>query len=96
MASYWYGACICHRPEVARVTQRSIEILIGRLLTDEAFREAFLNNTRGTLQIFCEAGHDLTPLEISAFLATPRDLWGEVAEEIDPRLQKADLGKERS
>jgi len=78
------------------VTQRSIEILIGRLLTDEAFREAFLNNPRGALQIFREAGHELTPLEVSAFLATPRDLWSEVAEEIDPRLQKADLGKERS
>ena len=78
------------------MTQRSIEILIGRLLTDEAFREAFLNNPRGTLQTFCEAGYELTPLEISAFLATPRQLWSEVAEEIDPRLQKADLGKERS
>jgi len=78
------------------VAQRSIEILIGRLLTDEAFRGAFLNNPGGTLQTFCEAGHELTPLEISAFLATPQDLWSEVAEEIDPRLQKADLGKERS
>ena len=78
------------------MAHRSIEILIGRLLTDEAFREAFLNNPRGTLKTFCEAGYELTPLEVSAFLATPRDLWSEVAEEIDPRLQKADLGKERS
>ena len=96
MASYWYGACICHPRKVVRVAQRSIEILIGRLLTDEAFRGAFLNNPWGTLQTFCEAGHELTPLEISAFLATPQDLWSELAEEIDPRLQKADLGKERS
>lgn len=77
------------------MAQRSIEILIGRLLTDEAFREAFLKNASHALQIFCEAGHELTPLEISAFLATPQDLWSDVAEEIDPRLQKANLGKEK-
>ena len=78
------------------MAQRSIEILIGRLLTDEAFREAFLNNPWSTLKNFCEAGHELTPLEISAFLATPQDLWSEVAAEIDPRLQKANMAKERS
>jgi len=81
--------------KAVRVAHRSIEILIGRLLTDEAFREAFLKNASGTLQIFCEAGHELTLLEISAVLATPQDLWSDVAEEIDPRLQKANLGKER-
>ena len=78
------------------MAQRSIEILIGRLLTDEAFREAFHKNASRTLEIFCETGHELTPLEISALLATPQDLWSEVAEEIDPRLQKANLGRETS
>ena len=76
------------------MAQRSIEILIGRLLTDEAFRQAFLKNAARTLQIFCETGHELTPLEISALLTTPPELWSEVAEEIDPRLQKANLEKE--
>lgn len=78
------------------MAQRSIEILIGRLLTDEAFREAFLKNSSRALQTFCETGHELTPLEISALLATPSELWSEVAEEIDPRLQKANLGRETS
>jgi len=96
MASYLVWSLHLSPRKVVRVAQRSIEILIGRLLTDEAFRGAFLNHPSGTLQIFCEAGHELTPLEISAFLATPRDLWSEAAEKIDPRLQKADLGKERS
>ena len=77
------------------MTQRSIEILIGRLVTDEAFREVFLNNASRALDKFCEAGHELTPLEIAALLATPSELWSEVAEEIDPRLQKANLAKER-
>ena len=71
------------------MAQRSIEILIGRLLTDEALREEFLMNTSRALQMFCEAGHELTPVEISALLAIPSDLWPEVAKQIDPRLQKA-------
>lgn len=77
------------------MAQRSIEILIGMLLTDEAFRDEFLRNGSRALLMFCEAGHKLTPVEISALLATPADLWSEVAEKIDPRLQKANLEKER-
>lgn len=71
------------------MAQRSIEMVIGRLLTDEAFREEFVKSPSSALQIFCEAGHELTPVEISALLAMPFDLWCEVAEAIDPRLQKA-------
>ena len=71
------------------MAQRSVEILIGRLATDEALREAYLNNASRALEMFCEAGHELTPLEISALLTTPSDLWSEVAKRINPRLQKA-------
>jgi hypothetical protein len=80
---------------VVKVAQRSIEILIGKLITDEAFRKAFLANRYLALEIFGESGHELTPLEIGALLATPPKFWKEVAEQIDPRLQKADLAKER-
>ena len=71
------------------MAQRSVEILIGRLVTDEALREAYLNSASRALEMFCGAGHELTPLEISALLTTPSDLWGEVAKKINPRLQKA-------
>jgi hypothetical protein len=70
------------------VAQRSIEILIGRLVTDEAFRSAFQRNATATLAGFTESGHDLTVLEVTALRATPHDLWERVAEQIDPRLQK--------
>jgi hypothetical protein len=78
------------------VAQRSVEILIGKLLTDEAFREVFLVNPSTALQIFCETGHQLMPLEIAAVIATPPSLWKEAAREIDPRIQKANLSKERA
>jgi hypothetical protein len=71
------------------VAQRSIEILIGRLITDEAFRSAFCRNALTTLTGFMESGYELTALEITALRATPADVWGRVAEQIDPRLQKA-------
>jgi hypothetical protein len=70
------------------VAQRSIEILIGRLITDEAFRSAFRRNTATALCGFMESGYDLTLLEITALRATPVDLWARVAEHVDPRLQK--------
>jgi hypothetical protein len=76
------------------VAQRSIEILIGRLVSDEAFRSAFRSATTATLAGFVESGHDLTALEIAALRATPLDVWERAAEEIDPRLQKASFRKD--
>jgi hypothetical protein len=73
------------------VAQRSIEILIGRLVTDEAFRSAFRADAPATLIRFAESGYDLTALEIAAMRATPPDVWERAAEHIDPRLQKASL-----
>ena len=71
------------------MAQRSIEILIGRLVTDEAFRSAFRADAVTTLTGFVESGYDLTPLEIAALRATPADVWERVAERVHPRLQKA-------
>lgn len=70
------------------MAQRSIEILIGRLITDEAFRSAFQKNAETTLTEFVESGYDLTSVEIAALCLTPPDLWEQVAEQIDPRLEK--------
>ncbi|KAB2969043.1 MAG: hypothetical protein F9K18_01935 [Thermoanaerobaculia bacterium] len=73
------------------MTQRSIEILIGRLMTNEPFRLAFRRDARTTLTNFVESGHDLTPVEVAALRATPIGVWEQVAREIDPRLQEASL-----
>jgi len=73
------------------MAQRSIEVLVGRLVTDEAFRIAFLENHAGTLRGFIESGHELTDLEIAAVSQTRQDLWVLVADQIDPRLQKANF-----
>lgn len=73
------------------MSQRSIEILIGRLITDEAFRDAFVMNRSAALQQFQDKGHELTRVEIDAVLAVSPEWWGDAGAELDPRLQKANL-----
>jgi hypothetical protein len=73
------------------VAQRNVEIVIGRLITDEAFRMAFLEDSSMALTRFMESGYDLTALEVAALQATDAGVWAQAAEEIDPRLQKVSL-----
>ena len=73
------------------MAQRSIEILIGRLITNEAFRATFLGDGVTALIRFMDAGYELTSVEIAAMRDTPADVWEQAAERIDPRLQQASL-----
>jgi hypothetical protein len=76
------------------VTQRNIEIVIGRLLTDEAFRESFQDDPERALRALVERGTHLTEAEIAALVSIDSELWPLVADRIDPRLQKARLTSE--
>lgn len=69
--------------------QRSIEILIGRLITDEDFRRAFQSDPVGTLSLAENWGLALSPYEIRVLLSTDQGLWDRIADELDSRLQKA-------
>ncbi len=73
------------------MSQRSIELVVGRLVTDEAFREAFSRDPRQTLDELMAQGMPLTDAEVRALLGTHIALWARMADEIDPRLQKASL-----
>lgn len=73
------------------MTQRSIEMVIGRLSTDEEFRRRFSSDPHQALVDLLELGTHLTQTEIAALVATDLALWDRVAEQIDPRLQKASL-----
>ena len=74
-----------------KVAQRSIELFIGRLITDEGFRDAFVLNPGAAIRLFVDAGSELTIVEIAALLGTRADFWERVADQVDPRLQKACL-----
>src|SRR2546427_6521716 len=71
------------------MTQQSVEILIGKLLTDEELREAFEQNPQGVLVWLLRQGLQLSRLEMEALQSIkPSDLNG-LADMIDRRLQKA-------
>jgi hypothetical protein len=74
------------------MSQRNVELLIGRLVTDEAFRVMFIRDPAATLAQFIEWGYELTRLEMAALEATDPGLWTRTAEQIDARLQKVSLG----
>ena len=70
------------------MAQRNVEIVIGRLMTDEALRMAFFADPVMALTRFIESGYDLTALEVAALRATDAGVWVQAAKKIDPRLQK--------
>jgi hypothetical protein len=78
------------------VAQRIVEMLIGRLITDEQFRTEFINDPERTLRVLCDRGYDLSKTEIAALVNTDPTLWARTADDIDPRLQKASLTNEVS
>jgi hypothetical protein len=77
--------------KAAKVTQRNVELVIGRLVTDEAFRARFIRDPAATLIEFVEHGYELTPVEAAALEAIDPRVWTRTAQHIDPRLQKVAL-----
>jgi hypothetical protein len=71
--------------------QRHIELIIGRLVTDEGFRRSFQRDPQQALVDAEKWGLTLSPVEVAALLATDRSLWDRIARELDARLQKASL-----
>lgn len=73
------------------MSQRIVELLIGRLITDELFRTEFVQDPEKVLLALCDVGFELSRTEIAALVNTDRTLWARTAEAVDPRLQKASL-----
>lgn len=76
------------------MAQRIIEMLIGRLITDEEFRSDFLRDPERTLVELSERGLELSRIEVAALLNTDPELWARTADALDPRLQKVSLKNE--
>jgi hypothetical protein len=73
------------------MSQRSVEQVIGKLVTDEALRRRFVKDAAGTLGELHRSGLELNGCELQALLALDPALLSRFAEAIDPRLQKSDL-----
>ena len=77
------------------MAQRIVEMVIGRLITDEEFRARFSNDPATTLVALCDLGFELSRTEIAALVNTNRSIWQTAADALDPRLQKASLDNAR-
>jgi hypothetical protein len=76
------------------MSHRNVEILIGRLLTDEDLRRRFTRDPRTTLDEFCQQGWELTSCEIDALLSPDASIWADMARRIPSRLQRCSLRSE--
>jgi hypothetical protein len=73
------------------MAHKTVQFIIGRILTDEELREKFLVAPVETLSAFRESGLELTGAEIEALAATDRELWRSGVDWIDSRLQRCCL-----
>jgi len=73
------------------MSQRNVELLIGRLLTDEDLRSDFTRAPFETLAAFCQQGWELSRGEIDAFTQTEADFWRLAASRLPSRLRRCSL-----
>jgi hypothetical protein len=73
------------------MSQRTVQLLIGQIVTDEELRRRFIERPGETLIALSEQGFDLTNYEIEALVRTETHVWEVTAGRIDPRLQRCSL-----
>lgn len=70
------------------MSQKSVEILLGKLATDEALRRRFRTDP---LEVLETVGLELTAVEVEAVRTLDGGALERFARAVDPRLQKASL-----
>ena len=73
------------------MSQKTVQLVIGRLLTDEELRSHFVARPRETLTELREQGFELTADEINAIVDSDPGIWTSTAARIHPRLQRCSL-----
>ena len=76
------------------MSQRNVEMLIGRLLTDEELRCRFVRAPGETLADLCAKGYEFSRGEIDALLQIDTEVWTSGADRISSRLQRGSLRSE--
>jgi hypothetical protein len=71
------------------MSQKTVQLFIGRVLTDEDLRQQFLEDPRGMLTMFRDQGFELTSGEIESLVQTEKALWTDAAERIPPACNAA-------
>jgi hypothetical protein len=77
--------------EPGEMSQKTVQLLIGRLVTDEELRDRFVERPLETLRELREMGFELTGDEIDALAHSDMKMWPAMARRIHPRLQRCSL-----
>ena len=70
---------------------KTVQLIVGRLVTDEEYRLNFLRDPMHALTMLRDQGVELTAAEVDALIRTDRTLWNDAAARIDPDLQRSSL-----
>ena len=73
------------------MSQKTVQLLIGQIVTDEELRGRFVRQPLETLTALRDQGVELTTSEIDALVDTDKQLWNSTAARIHPRLQRCSL-----
>jgi hypothetical protein len=73
------------------MSQKTVQLIIGWLLTDEELRLLFRERPFETLTGLREQGYELTADEIDALVRSDPAVWPSMARRIHPRLQRCSL-----
>jgi hypothetical protein len=74
------------------VTQQAVERALGKLLTDENFRERFFASP----ELACwEVGFELSPVELEALLRLSSETLARFSEALDKRISRPSLDPDR-
>jgi hypothetical protein len=73
------------------MSQKTVQLIIGRVITDEDLRDRFIKDPGETIASLEELGFELTPTEVDALVQTDSDFWSAAARRIHPRLQRCRL-----
>jgi DNA-binding NarL/FixJ family response regulator len=71
------------------MSQWGVQLVIGKLITDEDFRRRFEERRCDSLASLCQRGIDLDENEIAALVEADPRLWSRTATRIDGRLRKS-------
>jgi hypothetical protein len=71
------------------MSQRSVEYVLGRLVTDEGFRDRFFKDPLTATVVI---GATLSAREVDALKRVPRSMLSDLADRLDGRICRLHLG----
>ena len=77
-----------------KMSQRDVEKLLGKILTDDEFRQSFFPVGRRSFEFAAEYGLELTPIERSALSSLKSRAFECLARSLDPRISRSSAAGE--